>query len=38
MKKLALLAIVVLSFVASARTTSKADNPIPTCNPCQYVK
>jgi hypothetical protein len=38
MKKLALLAVVVLSFVASATATNKAENPFPTCNPCQYVK
>ena len=38
MKMFALLAIVVLSFVASATTTNKADNPFPTCNPCQWVK
>jgi len=38
MKKAALLAVFVLSFIAAARTTNKADNPLPTCSPCPYVK
>lgn len=38
MKKAALLLIFVLSFIASAKTTNKADNPIPTCNPCPMVR
>lgn len=37
MKKLVVLAFIALSMLA-ARTTNKADNPIPTCDPCQYVR
>jgi hypothetical protein len=38
MKKVALLAVFVLSFIASARTINKAENPLPRCNPCNWVK
>jgi hypothetical protein len=38
MKKAALLVVFVLSFIASARTTNKADNPVPKCDPCPWVR
>jgi hypothetical protein len=39
MKKVALLAVLALSFIATAKTTSKkVENPLPTCNPCSWVK
>jgi hypothetical protein len=38
MKNAAFLLILVLSFIASAKTTNKADNPFPTCNPCPMVR
>ena len=38
MKKAALLVVFVLSFIASARTTSKVENPFPRCNPCPWVR
>ena len=38
MKKAALLVVFVLSFIASARTTNKIDNPLPRCNPCPMVR
>jgi len=38
MKKAALLVIFVLSFIASAHTTNKGENPIPGCNPCPWVR
>jgi hypothetical protein len=38
MKKAALLVVFVLSFIASARTTNKAENPLPRCNPCPMVR
>ena len=37
MKKLVVLALVVFSFLAAARTT-RVDIPIPTCNPCPYIR
>jgi hypothetical protein len=38
MKKAALLVVFVLSFIASARTANKVDNPLPKCDPCPFVR
>lgn len=38
MKKLIVIAVLTFSFLATARTTNKHDNPIPTCNPCPFVR
>ena len=37
MKKLVLLALVAFSFLATART-AQVISPIPTCNPCDWVR
>jgi hypothetical protein len=37
MKKLALLALIAFSFLATART-SNIVSPIPGCNPCDWVR
>jgi len=37
MKKLALLAFIALSILA-ARPTNKTENPVPTCDPCPWVR
>ena len=37
MKKLTLLAFIALSLFA-AKTTNKADNPLPTCTVCPWVR
>jgi hypothetical protein len=37
MKKLVLLALMALAFVASS-TSSRAEGPLPTCNPCPNVR
>ena len=37
MKKVVLLALAALSFLATART-SKIEVPIPQCNPCPWVR
>jgi hypothetical protein len=37
MRKLVLLALVALAFVASTNT-GRAIGPIPTCNPCPWVR
>jgi hypothetical protein len=37
MRKLVLLALLALSFLATART-SRVIGPIPTCNPCDWVR
>jgi hypothetical protein len=39
MKKLVFLALVALSFLATASTLSnKSEGPLPTCNPCPLVR
>jgi hypothetical protein len=38
MKKLMVIAVLALSFLATARTSNKADNPFPGCNPCPFVR
>jgi hypothetical protein len=37
MKKLILLALVAFSFLATARP-SKIEMPLPSCNPCPFVR
>jgi hypothetical protein len=37
MKKLVMLALVAVSFLATARTIQR-DNPTPTCSPCPFVR
>jgi len=37
MKKLTVLAFIALSLFA-ATATNKAENPIPTCQPCPWVR
>jgi hypothetical protein len=37
MKKLVLLAVVAFSFLASAHTT-RIQNPVPGCDPCEWVR
>ena len=37
MKKLVLLALFALSFLATAHT-GKINTPIPTCDPCDWVR
>jgi hypothetical protein len=36
MKKIFVLAIMALSFVATTRTTQKDADPIPMCDPCPF--
>jgi hypothetical protein len=38
MKKLILSALVVFSFLATARPTSNIVLPLPSCNPCPFVR
>jgi hypothetical protein len=38
MKKIVLLAFAVFSFVATAKTSNPKDNPLPMCNPCDWVR
>ena len=37
MKKIIVLAFLALSLFA-AKTTNKAENPFPMCNPCDWVR
>jgi len=37
MKKLTILAFIALSLFATA-TTNKAENPLPMCDPCPWVR
>jgi hypothetical protein len=37
MKKLTIIAFIALSLFA-ARPTTQAENPIPTCDPCPWVR
>jgi len=38
MKKLMFLALALFSFLAVARTTKPSDNPVPGCNPCDWIR
>ena len=38
MKKLVVLAVFALSLFASGAIEKPHDNPIPTCNPCDWVR
>jgi len=39
MKKLTVLALLALSlFAARPVPPNKSDNPLPTCNPCEWVR
>lgn len=37
MKKIVLFALIAFSFLASS-TASRAEGPIPSCNPCPFVR
>jgi hypothetical protein len=38
MKKLVLFALFAVAMLATAKTTHKPINPIPQCNPCDWVR
>jgi hypothetical protein len=38
MKKLVLFALLAVSMLATARTTHKPINPVPQCNPCDWIR
>lgn len=38
MKKVVLFALLAISMLATARTTNKPINPLPTCDPCPFVR
>jgi hypothetical protein len=38
MKKVVLLALALFSFLATAKTVKPGDNPLPMCNPCDWVR
>jgi hypothetical protein len=38
MKKLVLFALLAVSMLATARTTQKPINPLPGCQPCDFVR